>query len=157
MADSVRTKIRKAFKTRLETINGTSGYLTKIKKVNTEDVSVEKMSSFPVVNIVLGNEEVVTATDSTGIIEKKLKVFLDCYLQDAATLQDSVDRIVQDIEKCLLGNIAGYSLNGTCSELYPISIEPFYLECHVPDGAVTITMMVFYSQKLNDPTLQGNQ
>ncbi len=156
MADSVRTKIRKAFKARLETIDGTGGYLTKVKKVNTEDVSVEKMSSFPVINIVLGNEEVVSATDSTGIMEKKLSVFLDCYLQDPATLQDSIDRLVQDIEKCLIGNVAGYGLNGTCSELYPVSIQPFYLECNEPDGAVTITMNVFYSQKLTDPTTQGH-
>ncbi len=157
MADSVRTKIRKAFKARLETIDGTAGYLTKVKKVNTEDVSVESMSgSFPVINIVLGSEEIVSARDSTGIMEKKLNVFLDCYLQDAATLQDSVDRLVQDIEKCLIGNVAGYGLNGTCSELYPVSIQPFYLDCQQPNGAVTIAMHVFYSQKLTDPTTQGH-
>lgn len=154
MADSVKTTIRKQLQVLLQTIRVSNGYLTNVGEVNTEDVDINNLKNFPAINIVFGAEEVLVNQDSQGHITKSLSAVLDCYLVDNATLQTSMENLLQDIEKCLLGSEAGYSINGNARELMIISNQPFYLTVNKPNGALQVNLKIWYAQSQNDPTVK---
>jgi len=152
MADSVRTRIRKAAATLVRTVRKSSNYLTDVAEVNTEDVDLGNMKNFPCVNIVLGTERVLKRAESRGAIDKVLPISLDAYFVAPKNAQDIVDNFIQDMEKLFLASATGYSISGTCRELMFSSNAPVYLTVNKPNVAVTIELEVYYSQSITDPT-----
>jgi hypothetical protein len=162
VAESVKEKIFQELKKLLETIKKDNGYETEVRVVHSEVVPIGDIADFPAIIIDQGAEENLTGSGTRrtmGLMEKRMTVFLDCFIYEADNMQRAIRKIEQDIEKLFWGDkystAKGYSINNTAFELDIIRSEPFGTIIDRPNGGTSIELAIYYHQKDTDPTLKA--
>jgi len=154
---SVRENIRNAIIFNLQQITVANGFDADV--FTDEDIlSHEQIIEYPFVNVVSKAESYLNAGDSTLHdirLRKTASYDMDCYIRSIDDPNDSIEKILADIEKrfMLNYNLQDSSGKRTAVECMFTFNEKFGIETNKPLHGISIGLDVFYRQDLNDPTV----
>lgn len=159
MADSIEQKWWAELAKMLRTIRKTDGYEHDVCAVYEEVIPLGQIQEFTAITMEMGLDTCLTSQSgkrTTGLLEWSAQVFLDCYVKDGDEPQKQVRKIKQDLLRLLYRDLygagRGYSLNGTCFEVYVVSADAFGTTDERPIAGVTIELMVRYNHNITNPT-----
>jgi len=161
----IRKLLREAMKYQLGTITTANGYRSNVRGVYDPIVNMEKMTSFPVIDIEWGDEIRMTGGEgdrlagNRSMYDLALPCTAHCYLK-AADIQDAQDNLLADVQE-LIGNnfyLTGSDGNRTAFVVTYESAAIGGIEGQSgsdPNGFISITLNCHYRILYSDPTVLG--
>lgn len=154
---SARTNLRNAVLACIKEITTTAGYNNNFLHVYDPPINMEKMTEFPVVNLLWGQERRTNShlMGNDPLLDLSMTLQMDVFLNDYNDMQLAIDKVIADIQKYFGRNFyiqptAGARTAFNC--LY-LSSTPWGTEVQSPNCGVTIEMEIWYSIRLNDPAV----
>lgn len=154
---SVRTNLRTALRTCILEMTTGSGYNHTYEDVNDPVKNMEQMTRYPAVNIMFGQErrQNTHLAGNNPLIDILVPVQFDIFLHDINDTSLAQDKVIADFQKYFGSNYyirpaAGDRTAFNCIWLASLC---WGTEREVPNCGVSIDFEVFYSIRLNDPSL----
>jgi hypothetical protein len=154
---SIRTNLRSALKSCVLEMTVAAGYNYTYRRVFDPIRNMEKMTEYPSVNILLGQERRLgdRYIGNNPILDILLPVQFDVFLHDMNDTSLAQDKAIADFQKYFGINyyIKPQSSSRTAFNCIWLSSTIWGTEVEVPNCGVTIDFEVFYSIRLTDPNV----
>lgn len=154
---SVRTNLRSALVACVREMTTAAGYNYTYSAVHEPPLNMEKMTTFPTVNILLGREERRgdRYMGNNPILDIFVPVQFDVFMHDQNDTSLAQDKAIADFQKYFGLNyyIKPAASARTAFNAIWLASTIWGTEIEVPNCGVSIDFEVFYSIRLNDPNL----
>jgi len=154
---SVRTKMRKALKSCIKEMTIASGYNFTYTDVFDPPINMEKMTTYPTVNIIYNKERRLGEKyiGNDPIFDILLPVQFDIFLYDINDTSLAQDKAIADFQRYFGRNYYIKPATGSRTVFNCIwsANDIWGTEREVPNCGVSVELDVYYSIRKNDPTL----
>ena len=154
---SVRTNLRTALRSCILEMTTTAGYNFTYSDVNDPVKNMEQMTRYPTVNILLGPErrQNTRLAGNNPLLDILIPVQFDIFLHDINDTSLAQDQAIADFQKYFGQNYYVRPAAGdrTVFNCVWLASTIWGTDREVPNCGVSIDFEVFYSIRLNDPSL----
>lgn len=154
---SVRTNLRSAISNCIKEMSVTGGYNNAYLDVNDPPKNMEQMSRYPTVNILYGQErrQGNKFVGNNPILDIQIPLQFDIFIHDINDTMLAQDKVISDFQKYFGQNYYVRPASGLRAAFNCIwlSSTGWGTEREVPNCGVTLEFELFYSIRLNDPSL----
>ncbi len=167
MADTVRTKIRKALQDVISNrITEANGYNNNYR-TGVLPKSPEEFIELPFVNLTYGREDAANKNlgsqlvtgGNKQLLHNSLTIYLDIWDSNLDEPNQAQENILEDFQKYFGINYSLPSVDdatvGTVFNMIYSGSEPFAMSINRPNCGITIEFKIWYRQSLINPEVQG--
>jgi len=152
---SARTNLRVAFAACIKEITEAAGYNFTYRHVYDPPLNMEKMSEYPSVNLLWGQERRTNdhLTGNNPLLDLSITLTCDVFISEYNDPMLSVDKVIADFQKYFGSNFYVQASGGerTAFNCLYLSATPWGTEVERPSCGVSIEFEIWYSIRLTNP------
>jgi hypothetical protein len=141
----------------VQAINGSGAYNLAVKQVQDVAKSVEQITKYPAVNVLMQAEQYDDSTTpyyQDRVVRKQRVFTVDAYLHNVNDILEEQEQFIADMEYRFMNfpSIPDSAGRRTCTECMFLTNRIFGMKANEPQGRVSMELQTYYRQTLADPS-----